>query len=945
MSEIAVQIASRYLKRKQSDAVGKNLLKTLTEPITNSDDSYRRITESESGVEKSVFPITIYIDKVKRMIRIIDQAEGMTADELKKKFREYGAAKSGAYKGFSDRGIFGQGLSDVLFYHRDGKIKTVKDGKASICNFYLKKDKQYIGIESVKISRKKISDEWGIRGDRGTVIEFVLDNTVLHDYENLEKRLRVFYMLRLINNNDRRGVKLVYKDRKNVKESHIKYDFPKGDFVDSHKFTLEFEHYNPVTIDIQLYKSPVALQMVDDERENGLLVYDEKETVCDQTFFGLDDLPGADKFFGTMKLTGVREIILDKINDKKHPEEILSDSRDGFNKQHDFYKQLAIEVKDWLYPILSEERRRKTNEGIEESVIERHRKAFEELNKLYKELTGEDVSGTIRTKKKTRPAGGLQFARNSITVTIGKRYGIQLTIDTRIVKPGTTITLNASKNMIGFSPKEFVVDEAADGNDGLLIKTIFITGSKVNVADTLEASADKRKASLVISVVSEEIVYPEKGIIFNPEFVRTVAEKDSVLHLYVDLTTVKKGTKITFTSTNDSIVLKKSKIVVPKRMRTTPKVAKMEIPFRGLKDDESGIIKASVGEYLAQCRVDVKERQVVPPSGITGLFKDWDFDDGLSKNQQSTFDPVDGSPTHGFILINSSHPINKRYFGENPEKKEAIKYHKAQLYLAELILNEALSRMINEAYQKGVIPQNYGPGIDIPFYVAEKKFELGGIIYDCFVETEPTKSEKKRVSRLDNVMQKAEMDETSLLENMDERPRNMVEMYFGLGEQRRYTLEEIATKAGVTRERIRQIISKALAATYAETQEDEYLYAGEASARDYIQEEENRLRSEAEKIAEVSARIYGVKVKELYEHTRRAPVVVPRQIAMYLLRTELGLSFPSIGQQFNRDHTTVMHACNKTKEMIEKNTRIKNRVERIKKLIVSSDESIVKVKP
>ena len=50
-----------------------------------------------------------------------------------------------------------------------------------------------------------------------------------------------------------------------------------------------------------------------------MLVYDNKEAIYDQTFFGLDDLPGADKFFGTMKLTGAREIILQKINDKKTP--------------------------------------------------------------------------------------------------------------------------------------------------------------------------------------------------------------------------------------------------------------------------------------------------------------------------------------------------------------------------------------------------------------------------------------------------------------------------------------------------------------------------------------------------------------------------------------------------------------------------------------------------
>ena len=92
MSEIPVQFAERYIKRKQTNAVGKSLLKTLTEPITNSDDSYRRTVESESGHSKTVFPITIFVDKAKRMVRLIDQAQGMSADELEKKFATHDRA-------------------------------------------------------------------------------------------------------------------------------------------------------------------------------------------------------------------------------------------------------------------------------------------------------------------------------------------------------------------------------------------------------------------------------------------------------------------------------------------------------------------------------------------------------------------------------------------------------------------------------------------------------------------------------------------------------------------------------------------------------------------------------------------------------------------------------------------------------------------------------------
>ena len=109
-------------------------------------------------------------------------------------------------------------------------------------------------------------------------------------------------MLRLINSNKKRLVQLIYKDSRGTKKSIIKYQFPEGDLIDRKEFTLQFEKYDPVKIDISLYKSPTSLQVVGDERENGLLVHDDKEAVYAQTFFGLDDLPGADKFFGFMWL-------------------------------------------------------------------------------------------------------------------------------------------------------------------------------------------------------------------------------------------------------------------------------------------------------------------------------------------------------------------------------------------------------------------------------------------------------------------------------------------------------------------------------------------------------------------------------------------------------------------------------------------------------------------
>ncbi len=90
------------------------------------------------------------------------------------------------------------------------------------------------------------------------------------------------------------------------------------------------------------------------------------------------------------------------------------------------------------------------------------------------------------------------------------------------------------------------------------------------------------------------------------------------------------------------------------------------------------------------------------------------------------------------------------------------------------------------------------------------------------------------------------------------------------------------------------------------------------------------------KIIEAVANFYDVKLSSLSEKDRKREVVHPRQVAMYLLRRELNLSYPSIGEKFGkRDHTTAIHACEKIKKELEENESLNEEVHNIKQLIYS----------
>ena len=68
---------------------------------------------------------------------------------------------------------------------------------------------------------------------------------------------------------------------------------------------------------------------------------------------------------------------------------------------------------------------------------------------------------------------------------------------------------------------------------------------------------------------------------------------------------------------------------------------------------------------------------------------------------------------------------------------------------------------------------------------------------------------------------------------------------------------------------------------------------------------------------------FDIPIKHLESATRKAKVVFPRQIAMYLVRQHTTHSYAEIGRRLGgRDHTTILHAFRKITEMREKNAAI-----------------------
>lgn len=87
-----------------------------------------------------------------------------------------------------------------------------------------------------------------------------------------------------------------------------------------------------------------------------------------------------------------------------------------------------------------------------------------------------------------------------------------------------------------------------------------------------------------------------------------------------------------------------------------------------------------------------------------------------------------------------------------------------------------------------------------------------------------------------------------------------------------------------------------------------------------------------EKIQEAVGAFYGVSVKEIKGSRRVQNIVLARQVAMYLSREMTDNSLPRIGKEFGgKDHTTVIHAYEKIKSIVDTDDNLRLEIQSIKK--------------
>ncbi len=150
-------------------------------------------------------------------------------------------------------------------------------------------------------------------------------------------------------------------------------------------------------------------------------------------------------------------------------------------------------------------------------------------------------------------------------------------------------------------------------------------------------------------------------------------------------------------------------------------------------------------------------------------------------------------------------------------------------------------------------------------------------------------------------------------------------------------LSNIATKIDTNIRELEGVLNKLVAKSKLKNQPFSIALSEDAIAD--VVSHKNKVLS-IEYIQEVVSKYFDVTLDDLKGSRRSSDVVFPRQVAMYLCKNVAQVSFPKIGQAFGkRDHSTVMHACDKIEKEIKENSNTKLIVETVKNSLFSNNDN------
>lgn len=693
---INVVDSKRKKKRELLYSLGDDLLRYIAELVTNCDDSYRRIENNGISVPDDSKVIYIELKKGKRqnetdIIRVTDNAEGISKERMEEIFSTYGADNAGGVE-LHARGIFGQGASDVLrsaaIEKKTAMIESFRDGKFTRLKYNM--DENYnatIDVTPVEVRSSNLAD---LRKKmriptNGTCISFGIPSSVKYKKntkDKLKDMIETFPSFRYLLNQEDRKIILIIDDKETTLTSED-YSFDKMQIVETKEFNYNFQNKN-LACKLKIFKN----ENKNNDKTN-ILVIDENKTVYDNTMFDFGNMTAAKNLSGELTINHFYEVCYENLNDENNPNAIVNDNRTGFDTKNSFYIGLNKVISPILDTIIKEH-----GEKTKTTDLTNNKKFSEALKKLNKYITNE-LKDTITGGNlggQTAPIQGIKFVRSNITLTKGKTYDLKLLINSTLIFESDIITIsNEINNSIEINQVNIGYTNDQIRNNDLVVKDVTIKAIELtNEPILVEAKCREYKAVVLVNVIDLDIHDPENGIEFYPKNVSLNYEGVHKTNLYFDKNIVPIGSKISLTS-SDGLLLDFTEITTKEEHMLDENIGCVIVKSSGGNMGSDYIIEANWNDLKTSTKITLIDKTKNSNSG-GGLIS------GIKLESSDAFYQAYYQPHTHEIIINSKNPINEAIMGnmrdKNPDKPSFSK--EQTKYLCDIIAREAAKKLVEE---------------------------------------------------------------------------------------------------------------------------------------------------------------------------------------------------------------------------------------------------------
>lgn len=789
--KLKMKLAGREWNRQFYTAVVKSFPKTITEPITNSDTSYKRkhlLDDSSGLVERALnfekgtrfdlsaakkeiadrFPkreIELHIYTAKghgresKTCEVVDHAEGLTDAELEAAFEYFAGDKTTVSKDRPGRSLFGRGVSDVLLGHQPSAFASLHDGILSIANFSFNPKEDESPEMEITVDKNPSPTElakYHLNPKiNGSCVHFVLHGDCrIPEEGSLIQILSQFYMLRLINADPNVSIK-VFRYRSGGKrfEDTLDYDFPIGIVLDKFDFLMKDPIPGASLPDIKVKgivckaEDNVGLpgKNAGDLRANGLLIVDDKDAVLDLTFLPqFENVPYLTKIFGIIRTTNIRKVFEWYLNNGKDSPLLVT--RDGFDQRHEFTKTFFDELTKYLTPIYKKEEE-KFRKSFSSTMSARTQgeisEALKALNKFLKELGEGEGDDGKEVQTKPEPTQIMQFLPNDVKLVIGKERSVRLYIKKGHAKPNTNILYDSNNSKMEINP---TYQQIADGKkiDDYLVFDLLIKCEALHEKGKITALAEGKDGYLeayldVTDVTSGILIVPPDGMEFRPRDSKGKPNRDNNLTLYINPNTIPVGRriKINLEKSHGTIGLKangkiQSSIeIVFEKSHILPehRVGRILIAWRGSGWGQSSrvVAETKVSGKLIRTEGRIVIEQVEERGG---------------RIKRVIYAPLEhlkcSDFADGIIYINSNHYLNRVVFGlsaaeyeqKMEQKDRTARYRFSQIIVDQSVFDLAELQFLNNK----LILESGGPVSSLRAFVEKKTHELAPKIAKYLIE-------------------------------------------------------------------------------------------------------------------------------------------------------------------------------------------------------------------